>query len=117
MIASFPPEALPPSPSTAPRKNFRVLRADFGDGYSQRTPDGLNVQMEEWTMVWSNVTLAEKNVITNFIDSLQGVGAFYYTMPGESIQKVWSCDAITATPDGYNNFQLSATFKREYDIA
>lgn len=33
----------------------RVLRAQFGDGYAQTAPDGLNAYLRRWSVVWSNI--------------------------------------------------------------
>lgn len=117
MSVPFPANALPPSPGTTKTKDDRKLKAEFGDGYSLRVLDGLNSDIELWSMVWNNLTRAEKNVICDFLDARAGVEPFMYTMPGDEVEKQWICEGgYKLTPDGYNNFSITATFDRDYSL-
>jgi len=97
-------------------KEFRVLRSDFGDGYSQRTPDGLNIEIEKWSLIWNNITLAQKDIIINFLDARQGAEAILFTMPGEDTAKKWICASYKYTPFSSAYYRIDATFERVYDL-
>ena len=46
----------------------KVLTAQFGDGYSQRTSNGLNSAPKEWTLSFVNQDLTTTNAIKDFLD-------------------------------------------------
>lgn len=68
---------------------FRILRVDFGDGYSQSMPDGINNALEEWDLSFENYPAADVDTITDFLDSLKGSAVFSWTPPGEASPKLW----------------------------
>lgn len=116
MAVNFPPTASPPYYGSKPSKEFRVLTATFGDGYTQRTPDGLNVEIESWEMQWDTLTKSERDLIVNFLDARMGVEAFSFTMPGEDVAKKWVCRRYNAMPRTHSVYALTATFERVYDL-
>src|SRR5579864_69880 len=76
------PTGLPnPSYSSQVKKQPRVLVASFGDGYSQRSADGINNNRQIWTNVWENMLLSEYTNLCNFLDSMAGIGAFTWSPP------------------------------------
>lgn len=93
----------------------RILRNDFGDGYSQRTPDGLNTIRRVWRAQWNNILQSEANTLVAFFKSLKGVLVFTWTGPADSagqfICKTWSMTPITG---GFAN--LTAEFDEEFDL-
>ena len=101
-----------------PKKGYRILTADFGDGYSQRAADGLNGQNESMTMVWNTITYADALIIMNFLDSMQGVGAFSYQAPNDPDVKNWICvNGWDWKPQNSEYGDVTATFNRVYDLA
>ena len=59
----------------------RVLKAQFGDGYVQRSTDGINSISETWTISFVNRTTAEGDLILEFLEARGGVEAFSWTPP------------------------------------
>jgi phage-related protein len=55
----------------------------FGDGYSQRSPDGINAESEEYDIEVSGLTLAQKNDLDAFLDRHGGHKSFLWTPNGE----------------------------------
>lgn len=105
-----------PSKQTVPRVHIN----QFGDGYSQRIPDGINSIDEAWRLDFKNRTLFEIDQINDFLTDVQGYVSFIWVNPWtlESIPVIcedWSKTVITMiTPTtGYGS--LTATFKRVYD--
>lgn len=89
-LTVFSPPVAPAPGQTAKTVTARVLRAQFGDSYSQRTPDGLNPVTEAVVLDWPTLRPADANTIEAFFVALQGATAFNYTLPWESIAKSWT---------------------------
>jgi phage-related protein len=49
--------------------DVRVRTAQFGDGYRQRTLDGINALDVRWSLIWEN---RENTVINAMVDYLKG---------------------------------------------
>lgn len=81
----------PVAPNTSSDKGieFRTLEVDFGDGYSQRSGDGLNATKRTFSFSWEGLTSSQATEIENFILTQAGYRAFTYTLPDESTSRVW----------------------------
>lgn len=67
----------------------RILEAQFGDGYSQRSADGLNADPIETDLIWQNIPAAEADVLDAFLTARGGHESFTYTLPNESTARVF----------------------------
>lgn len=75
---------------------FKEIRSQFGDGYSQSSPDGLNNTLEIWNITWAPLTQAQRNTV---IDALRSVGTWGTI--------TWTpCDEVTE-----RKFQLEGKIK------
>lgn len=98
---------------------FNTLRAQFGDGYSQRVVNGLNNVRETWNVIFDNLTIADATTIETFIRDQEGVTSFDWTPPGEASPRKFIC-----TPDSFNVTPavggvvetLTMTFQEEFDL-
>ena len=90
-------------------KEPRVRKAQFGDGYEQRAPDGLNANLQKRALSFSGRSLAECDAIASFLDAQAGVTAFYYTHPRD-IQRLWLCRSWSSQDDVASG-SVSATFE------
>jgi phage-related protein len=107
---------VPPTVGTSLTMRPRVRVAQFGDGYSQRTADGLNAQPQVWSVSWSPVTQANADTITDFLAARGGVQAFRWTPPGHTTQRVFICREWTVEPRGAQLVDVSATFVEVFDL-
>lgn len=114
MTETFP--AITPSVNTKQKKTYRVLKATFGDGYTQRAVDGLNATRQEWDVVWQQLTEADADTITDFLDAREGADAFFWTTPLGPTLKF-------NNPGGYNKVStfsthstITARFVQQYDL-
>lgn len=82
MVDTFP--SYVPDLNASRKREPKILRADFGDGYLQATGDGINPYKETWDMSFSNRTIAEINEIKTFLDDKNGAVSFYWTPPDEA---------------------------------
>lgn len=59
----------------------RIRTAQFGDGYSQRTADGINTILQKWSLRFSARAKAELVEILGFLRAHAGVTPFEFVVP------------------------------------
>ena len=90
----------------------RVNWGQFGDGYKQGAPDGINHLDMTMDLSWENVTQAEKNAITAFFEARQGCQPFTYTLDGNT--RTWVATEWSSVKNTPNSYVLTATFERNF---
>ncbi len=65
----------------------RIIRVDFGNGYSLRAGDGINTIPFKGSLEFDLLDDDEYEDIKALLVARGGYEAFYYTLPGESTQK------------------------------
>ena len=114
-MATFP--AFTPSYGSAGVTDFRVLRADFGDGYSQRAVDGLNNAKITWALTFEMLLDADAKTINDFLVDKGGATAFTWTAPNESSSREWVSDSPNLTPiPGGTRTTLTVNFEEVFDL-
>lgn len=78
---------------------LRVLKNEFGDGYEQVVPDGINTVRESLSVKWSGLTSSEAESIESFFTS-QAAASFTWTPPNRSAQKLWRCTEWSMADSG-----------------
>ena len=96
----------PVAPSQPLNLDFqpRLIKANFGDGYMQTAPDGLNPSPLTASLAWNLLTQAQQEAIDAFYRAHIGV-TFYYTLPDETAPRKWQAQSgrrtQNATTFGY----------------
>ena len=91
---------------------YRVLSAQFGDGYQQVAADGINNKIESWPVSFTG-TEDEIRPIRDFLDHHAGYQSFYWTPPlGE--KGLYRSFDITITPLGGDIYTLSTVFEQAF---
>jgi len=113
--------AYEPLSAEGPSKNVdaRVLRADFGDGYSQRAADGINPLEETWDCEWEHLDSSEVATLEAQFTAAYGVNTIDWTPPGDSTARKFTIKSWTKTPmigEVYIAWRVNAILKREYDL-
>ena len=93
-----------PSQSSKQARKFRTLSSQFGDGYRQDAPDGLNYQIDKWDLVFENLNSTDTSTVRTFLDSVGSYTTFTWTAPGDSSAKTFKVD-----PAGYQVSALSGS--------
>lgn len=102
-----------PSPGTNFKPQVKLLEAEFGDGYSQPTPDGINHIRETVELKWDGLAECEMHAINDFFKERKGSDAFYYKPAGFSKPLKWTCKEWTRDlSDGV--WRMSATFVESF---
>jgi phage-related protein len=114
-VPTFNPP-IPPSPSVESKREFRVLEAAFGDGYTQVAEDGINNESNDTSLVWNNLTTAEANAIILFFQARKGAESFYYQIPGSTVVRRWRCKSYSTSQSNFNYFSVKAEFTRVFDV-
>lgn len=94
---------------------YSVRTAQFGDGYSQATPDGINNAADNWPLTFSGDS-AKIGAIRSFLASTQGGQSFYWTPPlrAQGLFRIDPSQGVTVQPHGADTYTLTVTFQEVY---
>ncbi len=102
------------SPGSSQEVTARVLKAQFGNGYAQRMGDGLNAVTAEYQVSFDSLTKAEAQAMNAFFRERAGWQAFYFTPPGESVARMWTCEKWRIANADAIYDTVSATFSEVF---
>lgn len=114
-LVTFAPTENPSTPieiSVTPR----VLVAQFGDGYEQRTGDGINTMRETVNLRWESIRATVASTIIAFFEARGGVEPFYYTLPGGGVQKKYICVNWSRQRSEANLDTVAARFLQSFTL-
>ena len=100
-------------PTTASQKSHtpRVKSIAFGNGYKQIYGDGINFNLEKWSLSWT-VNDTDKQTIEDFFIAAKGYIYFNWTSTESgATQKQYLCPSWSIQPLGVNNYVVSASFE------
>lgn len=92
----------------------RVRRVQFGDGYQQRSADGINTKPRSWTLTFGGRTDAERTAILDFLNARGALEAFDWTPPSGAAGK-WVCEQWSRTATTYGATTIQATFSEVFE--
>lgn len=92
----------------------RTRAIKFGDGYEQRTPDGLNNVVEKWSLSWTVRTKATIDAIDDFLASQAGSLWFYWTTPRGQTKK-FKCPTWTPVYNNDSDCSMTAVFEQVFE--
>ena len=91
----------------------KVARAQYGDGYSQRAPMGINSNPEIWNLTFSGREDVEAAAIKAFLDTAAGSDSFYWTnLTGTT--NLYICQTYSRTFDDEDKNQVTAQFEQVF---
>lgn len=96
-MADIPVFSPPREPTTIDRtREVRTLQTDFGDGYQQVCPDGLNPLRDTLTVKWDNLTVTQAMDIDGFFQ-VRSAAPFSWQPPQQPQTKLWRCKSWSVT--------------------
>jgi len=95
-----------------PTIQYKVITAQFGDGYKQTSSDGINNTEESWS-IKTHATTSVAKEIKAFFDYHKGVKSFYWTPPLGELG-LYTCDDPSYIPLSTKLYSISGTFVRSY---
>ena len=106
-----------PSPDIGHEIEPRVLVATFGDGYTQRSADGINTLQQRYgSLRWDNVSLAEADAITDFFVARGGVEAFFWTPPDTGVTAKYRATKWGRMRRTVASYVVTASLVQEFDL-
>ncbi|MGR4927268.1 phage tail protein [Bradyrhizobium sp. CAR08] len=111
----FTPIHNPSKEGTRRAVKRRVNTAQFGDGYSQRSGDGLNASPRTFTASWSALAAAEAQVYEDFFDAHKST-PFLWTPPLEVAQRKWIAGDSDQGYLGGSTVSLTCTLTEVFDV-
>lgn len=115
MPDTFP--SINPDTKSKRSRSGRILVADFGDGYAQAGPDGINNVVETWDLSFENYPIADVNTLITFFNTQNSAKSFYWTPPDEVTPKLWRQDGdYTVSFVGPLTRTLTVKIKRVYAL-
>ncbi|MGF6877362.1 phage tail protein [Paraburkholderia sp. MM5477-R1] len=95
----------------------RVMKAQFGDSYAQRRPDGINTQDRVWSVQMRNQAASVADAVIAFLEARNGVDVFNWTPPRTAsaedvICPKWSLAYGDQVADGSRLMNITMTFEQ-----
>ncbi|WP_075219456.1 phage tail protein [Acuticoccus yangtzensis] len=115
-IPTFTPP-VPPSEGSALNTQPKLLIAEFGDGYTQATADGLNHIKREFRATWSQVHALHADEIEAFFTARGGYEPFRWTLPDETTPRKWVCRRWDRQMHPNKRRTVSAEFVEDWSLA
>ncbi|QWY83006.1 minor tail protein M [Rhizobium phage RHph_X66] len=102
-----------PSPGTSHKPTVNLWESEFGDGYSQAMPKGINHIRKTTSLKWETLTYEEMREIVDFFEERQGSKAFWFKPFGEPLRVKWTCKEWDYVTNG-GIWSVSANFVQSF---
>jgi phage-related protein len=105
-----------PSYNSRVENKPRIRYNQFGNGYQQRIPDGLNTSLVEFNIGFENRSELETVSILHFLQQRNGQESFIYNIPtifSKSLNNLntrFICPDWTSSYVSYNNYNIECKF-------
>lgn len=113
---TFPTDLPNPSFGLTENLGYRFLGAAFGDGYSQRTGDGLNTEQSSYDPTWNHLTQEQYDTLRAYLSTRKGYRAFLWQAPNRAEAEPFICKSFSVQMISYRHYSISAKFERVYDL-
>lgn len=116
MVDTFTPPMAPSYQGTSIDEEPRVLVNKFGNGYEQRTADGLNNNPISGTLSWDALSQTQLDEIVDFMRTKNAVDPFYYTFPGDVDPVLLKATKWSKSFKQAGTYGLSVSIMQVFDI-
>jgi len=93
----------------AEKSKPRVIKHQFGDGYSQRLSDGINVDLKQFDLTFNNLPTTDMTTIKDFLEARGGWEQFDWTPPDGVLGK-YHCPTWGRSKVDAGTWNMSAIF-------
>ena len=104
-----------PTRSTNRTVTPRFLRADLGDGYDQRSGDGIQTIKEEWSVTFEALDQTNADTLIAFFEDREGYVNFDWIPFRQSVAKKFICTDFSESFPGNSLTTVTATFQQVFD--
>lgn len=105
----------PPDGGTQDKPEWKVLKAEFGDGYTQMAPDGINPIRRVLSLTWSYLTPSQSNPMVAFLQA--HIGQTFLYSPTDEAPEKWTCEDYTDKRENGGLRTLSITFRQSFNLS
>lgn len=95
-VATFVP-VVRPSPGATKTPTLALNETQFGDGYVQASPKGLNHIKRTLGLKWDALSHNEVHQLELFFEGQGGYKPFRYAHFSDSVSRLWTCKEWSAT--------------------
>lgn len=110
----------PVQPSVSPGGGTKItprrIETTLGDGYSQRTGDGLNAARAMLTVTWATISWAHAETIDAFLSAHADGTPFLYRPPNETMTRLWVWKDRSRSPAFSIADSLTVTLDEVFDL-
>lgn len=103
-----------PTPGMKNKPEIALLKADFGDGYTQVAPRGINNVRKVYDMSWDVLFPDEADEIIVFLEQQKGSNPFFFIVPGTSKQVKFTCETWSDQTNAAGFRAVTATFRQNF---
>ena len=103
-------------------KSYTTLITQYGDGYIQRAVDGINTEVEVWSIVFDNLSASDYATMLSFLDTVKMAGVMEWAPTSDGspvVTKKWIIDPetdVTIVNKAGQIYDVSLTLMRVYDL-
>ena len=96
----------------------RLIVAQYGDGYEMTAPDGLNSNMETWSLEAAPIKGNDLTVILDFFDSVGAHKWFAWKPFDSNVYKKFKIekDSLKVKPINLTEYVFTFTLKQVFDL-
>ncbi|MEO9788586.1 MAG: phage tail protein [Aurantimonas coralicida] len=115
-LPTFTPPCAP-SPGLTDTPEVKILKSEFGDGYTQASPQGLNHIRKVVEATWDVLDRAERDYIIDFFMERAGYQPFWFQMPHDAAATKWIVESWSDTVISGGFHRVTATFRQSFSLA
>jgi len=91
------------------KQSYRRRTVNFGDGYEQRSFDGINYLRESWDITFIGLDNTKKNNLLSILNTAGAVTPIVWIPPGETTSKQWIFNNVSMTMQSLNYYEVQVT--------
>lgn len=110
-----PPVA--PSAGLAVEPKLNLFKSEFGDGYTQASPAGLNHIRDVAELKFEMMTSLQAAGLVAFLRERGGYQPFLWTAPDEDTPRRWTCAKWKHVRDEAGRSTVTATLEQDFGLA
>lgn len=114
-IQTFTPP-IKPSPGSTRKPELKLLKSEFGDGYTQTARDGLNHKRDVLEIQWDYLTAEQADQIIAFFEAHGGDTPFLYIPPAKAQPVRFTCADWEETYNVRTLRSVKATFRQDFNL-
>ena len=104
------------SQSSTSERQYPVIKAKYGNGYSERARDGLTPIMDTHTINYENLSASEYTSALAAFDASFGVSPFSWQAYGDSTTKHWIVMKISRSVQSGSVYSISVSIEQDNNL-